>query len=91
MKKILITGIAAIIGITSLCGCTEQQMTKNYGGTTTIDLPSGRKLEEVTWKEDNLWILTRERKEGETIDTYYFNEDSSWGIVEGTVILNETK
>ena len=91
MKKILITGIAAIIGITGLCGCTEQQMAKSYGGTTTIDLPSGRKLEEVTWKEDDLWILTRERKEGETIDTYYFNEDSSWDILEGTVILNETK
>jgi len=87
MKKIL----AIFIGTITLMGCTENQMVKNYGGTQTIDLPTGRRLVNITWKggesSANLWILTK--KDTSKPTTYYFEEKSSMGVMEGKVIINE--
>lgn len=45
----------------------------------------------VTWKEDNLWYLTRPMNENDVAETYNFNEKSSWGLVEGIYIIVEIK
>ena len=66
-------------------------MTKQFGGTTNVDLPNGQKLIEVTWKEGNIWYLTRPMRNNEIPETYNFVEKSSWGMVEGNVIINEKK
>lgn len=52
--KYLITILAI-----AFAGCTKQEMARNYGGTATENFPAGRKLLNVTWKEDHLWYLTR--------------------------------
>ena len=85
MKKLLITILLATV----LSGCTGNQVAKNFGGTYKIELPANRKLVNVTWKESDLWILTRNKREGETVESYEFKEDSTLGLVEGTVILTE--
>lgn len=90
-NKLLITGILLTLVMTTLVGCTEQSNAKNLGGTYTMELPKGKKLLEVTWKDDELWYLTRDMKEDEQAETYEFKEDSSFGIMEGTVIIKETK
>ena len=79
------------IAVTMLTGCTEQEMAKNYGGTMTITLEAGQKLEEITWKDDHLWYLTRPMKEGEVAEIHTFQEDSSYGIFEGIVIIEEVE
>ncbi len=72
-----------------LYSCTEQYKVRNLGEVGVYDLPPGKKLIVVTWKEDNLWYLVRDRKEGESVDTFEFIETSSFGIWEGKMILRE--
>lgn len=73
-----------------LTGC--QNTTKNWGGSMTIELPKGQKLEEITWKDDtDLWYLTRPMREDEIAETHTFQQDTEFGILEGTVTIIETK
>jgi len=85
MKKLLVI-LVLLVGLTS---CTENFKAKQMGGTMTVDLPAGQKLIEVTWKEDQMWYLTRARREGEAPETFEFKEKSSMGFMEGTVIFKE--
>ena len=75
----------------STSACTEQSRAKYYGGNLTINLECDTKLVMPTWKNDNLWILTRPMHEVEEAITYTFKEDSSWGMMEGSVYIKECK
>lgn len=68
-----------MIALLALVSCTENQKTKNWGGSARLELPVNQKLINVTWKEDNLWYLTRPMNENDVAETYNFNEKSSWG------------
>lgn len=86
MKKTIL--LLSLIGL--LISCTDNERARNYGGTEKINLPANKELVNVTWKGDkDIWILTRNRKPGETIDTFYFKEKSNYGILEGQVIIFE--
>ncbi|KAF0250011.1 MAG: hypothetical protein FD167_577 [bacterium] len=71
--------------------CTANQRAKEFGGITTLKLQPNRKLINATWKDDNLWYLTRPMHENESPETYEFKEQSSYGTLEGTVIITEVK
>jgi len=88
MKKLLVLAALALILLMSL-GCTSNQRAKDYGGTMTIDLPVGQKLVNASWKNSDLWYLTRLRREGEQQEVFTFKEDSSYGVMQGTVIFKE--
>ena len=88
LKHFLWMGLLALVVGLCVAGCS-QTVTKNFGGTTTIDLDPGRKLEMITWKDDNMWIQTRERREGEKPEQHVFKEQSALGAWQGTVIINE--
>ena len=75
--------------MTILTGC--QYTAKHFGGDYTIELPAGKKLVNITWKDTELWYLTRDMKEGEEAETYTFQEDSTFDVMEGTVTIIETK
>ena len=85
MKKILLIGILLI----TLSGCTENERTRNFGGTQTVKLDKGWKVENVTWKDESLWILVRPSREGEKPETHTFFEQSSYGIAQGKVLVVE--
>jgi hypothetical protein len=87
MKKLFIIAIAAL----SLSACTQNSQAKNWGGTARLDLPAGQKLVNVTWKDTELWYITRPMRADEVAETYTFNEESSWGVMEGTYVIKETK
>ena len=87
MRKLL---LGMVLGL-GLFSCTENSRVKNFGGTGNINLPQGQKLVNVTWKENQIWYLTRRMKADETPETYQFQEESSWGVVEGTYNIRETK
>lgn len=74
-----------------LFSCTENSRVKNFGGEGTINLPKGRKLVNVTWKENQIWYLTRAMNSNDVAETYQFQEESSWGVIEGTYNIVETK
>lgn len=91
MKKLgilLAIFLISIIGL-SMSSCTSNSMAKNYGGSMTVELEPGQALVEATWKNDDLWLLTRPRKADEAIETFKFKEVSSFGVWEGTITIKE--
>ena len=92
MKKIKIIALVMTLILTlGLVGCTSQEMAKSFGGETTINLPAGQKLEGITWKDADLWYLTRPMRADEEPETHTFAESSSFGIWEGTVTVVESR
>ena len=87
MKKLMIISLAMFLFVAT--SCTEKQRAKNFGGQFTVELPKNKKLVVVTWKNDNMWYLTRTRRANEKVESYVFEEDASFGIMEGKVLFNE--
>lgn len=85
MKRILLI-VALAFGLN---GCTENQRARTMGGDIKVQVAANEKLVNATWKDANLWVLTRKRMEGEVGETYTFTENSSFGIMEGKVIITE--
>ena len=88
IKKILVLATVVMLAIT---GCTQNTVARQFGGELTIDLPENTKLLEVTWKDSDVWYLTRPMRDGEEAETYHFNESSELGLWDGTVIIIEHK
>ena len=89
-KNLVLLSMFCVLFIaTSLLTTGCQSVTKNYGGTTEITLDPGLKLEEITWKNNSLWYLTRPMRDDETAETHTFSESSNLGVFEGTVIIIE--
>ena len=87
MKKVLAIALVAI----TLASCTENARVKSFGGEGTLNLPKGQKLVNVTWKETELWYLTRQMDSTDVAETYKFQEESSFGLMEGTYNIIESK
>jgi hypothetical protein len=87
MKKLFL----AIGVITMLGSCTENSRVNSFGGEGTVNLPKGRKKVNVTWKGDQIWYLNRPMNSSDAAETYQFHEESSWGVIEGTYNIIETK
>ena len=81
----------AVVALAVMCLTGCHNTTKNFGGSMEIELPANEKLEEITWKDDSLWYLTRPMKEDEEAETHTFRQDSEWGVFEGTVTVIEKK
>ena len=87
MKRLLV-----LLGTIFVLGSfTENARVKNFGGEGTVNLPQGRKLVNVTWKDTQLWYITRQMKPDDVAETYTFQEESSWGVIEGSYNIIETK
>lgn len=86
MKRVLLTGIIMMVtGIVLLVvtSCTDNERARRFGGTEQVELKPNEVVLNVTWKENEMWICTKDT----TTNTVYFREKSSWGVMEGTVIL----
>jgi uncharacterized lipoprotein YehR (DUF1307 family) len=79
MKKLLIVLVSAL----TLASCTDNERARRFGGTEEIALKRNEVVLNVTWKENEMWICTQDT----VTNTTYFREKSSWGVMEGTVIL----
>lgn len=90
MKKRVVIALTAIsMAVMSLTGC--QSVTKNYGGKTIVKLEPNQKLEEITWKDDSLWYLTRPMTDEDLAETHTFRQQTDFGVLEGTVTIVESK
>lgn len=86
MKRVLLTGIIMMVtGIVllALASCTDNERARRFGGTEQVELKPNEVVLNVTWKENEMWICTKDT----TTNTVYFREKSSWGVMEGTIIL----
>ncbi len=88
MKKLI---FAIAILLITLTACTDNMKVKEWGGTAEMYLEKGQKLVVMTWKENNLWILTKPMTDTDVAETYKFYEKSSLGVMEGTYIIHEVK
>lgn len=98
---IMVAVIFSLLALLTGCSDTEmvgnnrleQSIARDFGGTTTINLRPNLKLEEITWKDDDLWYLTRPMREDEEPETHTFTEKGGLGTVfdGGTVIVVESK
>ena len=79
MKKTVI----ALLGIIALSSCTENQRARSFGGTEEVKLKPNEVVLNVTWKAEEMWICTKDT----VTKTVYFREKSSWGMIEGAVVL----
>jgi|WetSurSiteA1Bulk_404760.scaffolds.fasta_scaffold04624_3 hypothetical protein len=94
MKRTLavIVALALMFAATfTILSCTDQQRAKKFGGTAKIEMEPGKKLVIATWKDANLWLLTRPAQPGEPVETYEFVESSSFGLLEGKILIIERK
>jgi len=85
MKKVFL--LIAIVF--AMIACTENQRAKEFGGTVEYTVTADKQFVNATWKEDNLWIITTDRNSNHVPTTYYMDEQSSYGVWEGTVIIRE--
>lgn len=93
MKKVIVwiaLALSIVTLVLSATGCA-QEMTKSLGGTTTLELEPNQKLEMITWKESDLWYLTKPMTDDDVAETHTFKQSSNTGIFEGMVIIIETK
>ncbi len=84
MKRVM-TGL-----LFCLFACTDNVCAKTYGGTKNVEAPPCQKVENVTWKDDQIWYVTRPFRPGEAPETHTFREESKWGVVEGAVVVKES-
>lgn len=79
IRKFFIFFVSVII----LSSCTENVRSRKFGGTQTIDLKPNEIVLNVTWKQDDMWICTKDTSTG----VVYFREKSNWGVLDGTVVF----
>ena len=84
MKKVILLG--STVMLFWLMSCTENQRARRFGGTENITLKKNEVLVNMTWKENALWVQTKDTLTG----LEYFREKSSYGIWEGEVVINKT-
>ena len=89
MKKRIVLLLTTFSILSIFSGCSENDLAKGFGGKMTIELEPGNKLEEITWKDANLWILIRPMKENESAETHTFYESSEYHVFEGEVVIIE--
>lgn len=75
--------VAILVTILVMSSCTENVRARHFGGTETLALKPNEKVLNVTWKDNEMWVCTQDTITG----LVYFREKSSWGVMEGTVIL----
>ena len=80
-----------IVGISFMAtSCTENSRAKTFGGSMTINLDPNEKLVNVTWKDSDMWLLTRPMLSGEQPQVYKFKEKSTFGIMSGEITIVES-
>ena len=88
---IFIIAIGLIVGYIGMKLLSSNIWAKTFGGTITVMLKPNTKLVQATWKESNLWYLTRPMREGETAETSSLHEQSTMGMLEGQVFFIESE
>ena len=77
--------------VEAACKSTGSVIAKKVGGSATIILPDNQKLQLVTWKNDNMWVLYRPMRADEQAETYTYQEDSKFGLIEAKITIREVK
>jgi len=80
MKKLLLFSLLAMFTFVS---CTDNQRARSFGGEENVKLNPNEKFINITWKQDNLWVIAQDTITG----IYYAREKSSFGVMQGKLII----
>ena len=98
--------ILLVAGASYILGCGRDHIdssgignaiAKKIGGSATVKLPPNTKLVNVSWKTDpktnktSLYYLYRDMRKDEFPETYKYQEDSTWGVLESTIVIVESR
>lgn len=86
----IIAAIVSAMIVACLCSC-ENLMTRNFGGSKEIKLEKGQRLVEITFKDNDLWILTEPMDSDYMPKTKIFYEDSNFGVMQGKITIVEQR
>ena len=81
MRKLTMVAITLL----ALVSCTDNQRARSFGGTETVKLEPNEKFINITWKQDNLWIIVQDTITG----NYYAREKSNFGVLQGKVVIQK--
>ena len=81
MRKLLLS----VFMLTAFLSCTDNQRARTFGGTENVKLQPNEKFVNIAWKGDDLWILVQDTTTG----IYYAREKSSFGVMEGVVVIQK--
>ena len=79
MKKLILLSLVVV----ALMSCTDNQRARSWGGTETVKLEPNEEFVNITWKQDNLWIIVKDKNTGK----FYAREKSSFGVMQGKVVI----
>ena len=79
-----------MVAVLLLTSC-ENLVTRNFGGSQTIELEKGQRLVEITFKDNDLWILTEPMDSDYVPKTKTFYEDSNLGVMQGKITIVEQR
>lgn len=88
---IVLCPVALIFLPALFMGCTDNQRTKAFGGSMSVQIPCDQQVFDVTWKGEDLWYATQPAPSGWTPQMKRFTEYSSYGMIQGEVVLNESR
>ena len=80
-----------MIALLLLLSCTDNQRAKVLGGSVSVQVPCDQQVFDVTWKDENLWYATQPAGASWRPEKKVFTEYSSYGIVQGQVVLLESR
>jgi len=75
----------------SLIACTDNQRTKAFGGSMSVQIPCDQQVFDVTWKGVSLWYATQPAPSDWKPSQKRFTEYSSYGMIQGEVTLTEIR
>ena len=81
MKRLLFLLMLLIAIVVGVSSCTENERAKNFGGKEDITLKPSEQFVNATWKDDNLWLITKDT----LTNQYIMREKSSYGVWEGEI------
>jgi len=87
----LILGLIPVAGFVAMTACTDNQRAKVFGGSMSVQVPCDQQVFDVTWKGEDLWYATQPAPSGWTPQSKRFTEYSSYGMIQGEVVLNESR
>ncbi len=87
----LILGLIPVVGFAAMVGCTDNQRTKAFGGSMSVQIPCDQQVFDVTWKGEDLWYATQPAPSDWKPAQKRFTEYSSYGMIQGEVVLTESR
>lgn len=75
--------LTLVLIVIYLCSCTANSRARNFGGKEDLQLEPDEILINITWKEDDMWVLTEDTLQ----HIKHFRESSSFGVWNGEVTI----